>query len=64
VSFIRLELECQRVGCDAEQEIELDDGHIRHTLERIMAEGAPGWGWDLSMPSGVDLVLHCPVHRT
>lgn len=61
MSFIRLELECQRIDCDTSEEIELDDGHSRNRLEEIMAEGAPGWGWDFS---GVDLVLHCPEHRT
>lgn len=61
MSFAWIELECQRTDCNAEERIELDQGHQNESLERIIAENAAGWGWDTS---GYDHVLHCPEHRT
>lgn len=61
MSFAWLELECQRSDCDSSEQIELDQGHQTESLERIIADNTPGWGWDTA---GYDHVLHCPEHRT
>lgn len=61
MAFAWLELECQRSACDASEQVELDAGHWNESLERVVAENAPGWGWDTA---GLEDVLHCPEHRT
>lgn len=59
-----LEIRCQRSGCEAHEQMQLDANDRRPVREAVAeaistGEIEPDWTWDLNE---VDYVLHCGEH--